>query len=230
MEKQKVLVLNGSPKAVSDTMQLTNAFLKGLNADDCYDLKTINAVEMNVQPCRGCLACMQRNDVFCPIEDDMRQILQDMTDADVIIWSFPLYCYAMPAPLKAILDRILPLSHMTMVQDSDGRVRHTSKTSVKEKRMLVISGCGFPNWEGNFDGLRIMCRNCFGQIPVICVPEAPMMNVPIAAIVADPLREKFTAAGKEFAEKGTLSAGTVAGLEEPMIPAQQYMAIVNGGQ
>ena len=96
--------------------------------------------------------------------------------------------------------------------------------------MLVISGCGFPNWEGNFDGLRIMCRNCFGKIPVICVPEAPMMNVPIAAIVADPLREKFTAAGKEFAEKGTLSAGTVAGLEEPMIPAQQYMAIVNGGQ
>ncbi|MBO2517699.1 MAG: hypothetical protein CW338_10625 [Clostridiales bacterium] len=227
MDKKKVLVLNGSPKPVSDTMQLTGAFLKGLNAEDKYDVKIINVIEKNVQPCRGCFACMHSNEVFCPIEDDMREILSDIMAADVLIWSFPLYCYAMPSHLKAVLDRILPLNHMTMVKESDGRVHHAEKADVKEKKILVISGCGFPNWEGNFDGLRIMCRNCFGDAPVICVPETPMMNVPAAAPAADPLRARFTAAGVEFDQTGTLSPQTSGGLEWHMIPAEQYIAIVN---
>ena len=34
----KVLVLNGSPKEKSDTMCLTNAFLKGLNKENGFDI------------------------------------------------------------------------------------------------------------------------------------------------------------------------------------------------
>ena len=35
---------------------------------------------------------------------------------------------------------------------------------------VVICGCGFPHWEGNFDSLKLMCKTCFGNPEMICVP------------------------------------------------------------
>lgn len=225
---KKVLILNGSPKKVSDTMQLTNAFLKGLTESGAYRGEILNTIDLHIAPCRGCFSCMRSDKVRCVIEDDMGMILEKLCDADLVIWSFPLYCYSLPSHLKAVLDRTLPLSRMAMTQTEDGRVAHVGKGGY-HAAALVISGCGFPAWEGNFDALRIQCRNCFGPAaPVICVPETPMMNVPEARIVSDPLRERFTRAGREYAQTGTLCRETIEGLETPMIPREQYLAIVNG--
>ena len=65
---------------------------------------------------------------------------------------------------------------------------------------------------------------------MIFVPEAPLLNVPGAAIVADPLLSKFEKAGEEFEKTMTLSKETVASLEMPMIPKEEYLRIVNGSQ
>ena len=77
--------------------------------------------------------------------------------------------------------------------------------------------------------LRKMCEVCFGGPDMVCVPETPMLNVPEAAIVADPLLARFEAAGEEYAESLTLSPETVAALETPMIPKEEYIRQVNGG-
>ena len=95
-------------------------------------------------------------------------------------------------------------------------------------RTLVICGCGFPDWEGNFDSLRRQCRQCFGNLEIVCVPETPMLNVPAAAVVADPLLARFEEAGAEYARALALSPETVAALEAPMIPKDAYIRIVNG--
>ena len=73
-----------------------------------------------------------------------------------------------------------------------------------------------------------MCRACFGNLDMVCVPETPMLNVPAAAVVADPLLARFEKAGEEYAAALTLSAQTVAELERPMIPAEEYIRNVNG--
>ena len=56
----------------------------------------------------------------------------------------------------------------------------------------------------------------------------PLLNVPQAAIVADPLLEKFQRAGEEYAAALRLSPETVTALETPMIPAEEYIRNVNG--
>ena len=224
----KVLVLNGSPKKASDTFRLTEAFLKGLNRGQNHEIKVINVIEKSIAPCRGCFGCWQSMDGHCVISDDQNVILDDYRNAELIIWSFPLYCYGMPSHLKAVLDRTIPLLKMKMVQRADGVVQHETLVDFSKMHTLVISGCGFPDWDGNFDALRIMCRNCFGDPEMVFVPEAPLLNVPAAAVAADPLLAKFEKAGEEYEKTLSLSKETVASLETPMISKEEYLRNVNG--
>ena len=224
----KILVLNGSPKKKSDTFGLTDAFLKGLNNDNKHEVTVVDVIDKKIAPCRGCFGCWQRMDGHCVIQDDQNEILDLYRDSDVIIWSFPLYCYGMPSHLKAVLDRTIPLVKMRMVQLPDGTVRHEALADFSKIHTVIICGCGFPDWEGNFDGLKIMCRNCFGNLNMVCVPETPLLNVPQAAIVAEPLLERFKKAGEEYNSSLTLSAETLTELERPMISAEEYIRNVNG--
>lgn len=150
----KVLVLNGSPKKKSDTFRLTDAFLRGLNKNHEHEVHIINVIEKEILPCRGCFSCQKQLDGHCVIKDDQNGILDLYRNADVIIWSFPLYCYGMPSHLKAVLDRTIPLVKMNM--------------------------------------------------------------------------ERFEKAGEEYAVLLTLSPETIAALETPMIPKEEYIRQVNG--
>ena len=224
----KILVLNGSPKKKSDTFRMTEAFLKGLNKDNEHEVNVISVIDKDIAPCRGCFGCWEQGDGHCIFNDDQNGILDLYRSADLIIWSFPLYCYSMPSHLKAVLDRTIPLLKMDMVQQPDGSVRHIRLVDFSRIHTLVICGCGFPDWDGNFDSLRLMCKTCFRDPDMVFVPEAPLMNVPKAAIVADPLLERFVKAGEEYALTLTLSAETVRELETPMIPKEEYIRNVNG--
>lgn len=224
----KILVLNGSPKAKSDTMHLTNAFLEGITANGNHQIEIINVIEKNIKPCTGCFACWKVQNGKCIQNDDQNDILDKIVDSDVIIWSFPLYCYSMPSHLKAVVDRTIPLVKMSM-KEENGIVRHDSLVDLSKKRYVVISGCGFPNWDGNFDGLKLQCRNMFGRnTTMVCVPETPMLNVPSAAPLTGPLLEKFVKAGAEYGQNLALSEETIKLLETPMLPNDIYIQIVNG--
>ena len=134
----------------------------------------------------------------------------------------------MPSHLKAVLDRTIPLIRMKMVQEADGSVRHEPLADFSRIHTVVICGCGFPDWAGNFESLRLQCRQCFGDPVTVFVPEAPMLNVPHAAALADQLLARFEKAGEEYACSLTLSSETKSGLEAPMIPKETYIRIVNG--
>ena len=225
----KILVLNGSPKKKSDTFRLTEAFLKGLDRERKHEVRIVSVIERKIAPCRGCFECWQQMNGHCIIPDDQNEILDLYRDSDVIIWSFPLYCYGMPSHLKAVLDRTIPLVKMKMIRQADGTVRHEALADFSRIHTVVICGCGFPHWKGNFDSLKLMCGTCFGNLNMICVPETPMLNVPEAAPAADPLLARFEKAGEEYAHSLSLSPETVADLEKPMIPEEEYIRIVNGG-
>jgi multimeric flavodoxin WrbA len=89
------------------------------------DVHIIHVVDQHIEYCTGCFSCM-RNGGTCIHEDDMRQILNEILESDLLLLSFPLYCYGMPAPLKALIDRTLPLSNMAMQKVGD-RYEHVGR-------------------------------------------------------------------------------------------------------
>lgn len=225
----KILVLNGSPKRErSDTMCITRAFLDGMNEVAPQEVQTINVVDRHIEYCTGCFACM-RNGGTCIHGDDMRAILEEILSSDLLIWSFPLYCYGMPAPLKALLDRTLPLSSMAMQKVGD-RYEHVGQADFSHLRYLMICGCGFPNSKHNFEPAVAQFKLCFpGNHTIITVPESPMFNAPGAAVVTEPRLTRVKQAGRQFAETGEIDASLLEEICSPMIPDEQYAAIVNGG-
>ena len=226
----KILVLNGSPKREqSDTMHMTRAFIEGMQDAADVQVTTIHAIDKRIEYCTGCFACMH-NGGTCVYDDDMRGILEEMLKSDVLLFSFPLYCYGMPAPLKALIDRILPLSSMSMEKVGD-RYEHVGQADFSHLRYVMICGCGFPNSRHNFEPAVAQFRLLFPcDHTILTVPESPMFNVPEAKPVTEPRLALIRAAGKAYAETGAIPEALMNEIGSPMIPEEVYAAIVNGGK
>ena len=226
----KILVLNGSPKREqSDTLHITRAFLEGMQAADAQEIHVIHVIDKHIEPCTGCFSCM-RSGGTCIHDDDMYAILEEILASDLLIWSFPLYCCGMPAPLKALLDRTLPLSSMAMRKVGD-RYEHVEQADFSRLRYLMICGCGFPNGRHNFEPAVAQFRLCFpGRHPILTVPESPMFSAPEAAAVTEPRLALVRKAGEQYARRREIAPELLEEIGSPMIPEEQYAAIVNGGR
>ena len=226
----KILVLNGSPKREkSDTLHITRAFLDGMQDAASQEIHIINVIDRHIEYCTGCFAC-KRNGGTCIHDDDMQAILKEILDSDLLLFSFPLYCYGMPAPLKALLERTMPLSSMAMQKVGD-RYEHVGQADFSHLRYLMICGCGFPNSRHNFEPAVAQFKQCFPcNHSILTIPESPMFNVPEAAIVTEPRLALVRQAGKQYAEAGEIDAALLREIGSPMIPEDQYAAIANGEQ
>ncbi len=225
----KILVLNGSPKRQnSDTMHITRAFLHGMKDAAQQEIHVINVIDRHIEYCTGCFIC-KRNGGKCIHDDDMRAILDEILDSGLLLFSFPLYCYGMPAPLKALLDRTMPLSSMSMRKVGD-RYEHVGQADFSRLRYMMICGCGFPNSRHNFEPAVAQFKQCFpSSHTIITIPESPMFNAPEAAVVTGPRLALVKQAGKQYAETGEIDNALLAAISSSMIPEEQYAAIVNGG-
>ena len=222
----KILVLNGSPKGdKSDTMRITRAFLDGMGKQN--DVEIVDTCDKRIEYCKGCFSCM-RNGGTCVFDDDMKDLLCKVLASDVLILSFPLYCYGMPASLKAVMDRTLPLSSMRMRKVAD-RYEHAEQADFSHLKYVMISGCGFPNAKHNFEPAKMQFELMFPtNHTMICVPESPMFNSPEANVVTVPRLEKVKEAGRQFAENGSIDESLLDEITSPMIPDDLYARICNG--
>lgn len=225
----KILVFNGSPKREkSDTMCITRAFLEGMEQAGPQETDIVNVIDRHIEFCSGCLACM-RNGGVCRHDDDMRDILERIAGSELLLFSFPLYCYGMPAVLKKLVERLLPLSGIAVKRVGD-RYVHVAQADLSRQKYLMICGCGFPNSAHNFEPAAEQFRLMFRcGSTVITVPESPMFNAPEAAAVTVPRLELVKTAGLQYAETGEISAELLAEIGSPMIPEEVYAKIVSGG-
>ena len=224
----KILLFNGSPKKdKSDTMHVTRAFLAGMSDAAPQDVRAIDVIDKHIEYCRGCFAC-KKNGGTCQHDDDMRGILDAILDSDLLLFSFPLYGYGMPAHLKALIDRTMPLSSMAMRKVGD-RYEHPAQADFSRLRYLMICGCGFPNARRNFEPAVAQFKLLFPRNhTIVTVPESPMFNAPEAAPVTVPRLALVRRVGAQYAATGQIDPDLLAEISSPMIPEETYAAIVNG--
>ena len=225
--EMKILLFNGSTKKEnSDTMHITRAFIEGMKDVGEQDIHEVDIIDRHIEYCRGCFSCM-RNGGSCIYDDDMKEILKEIKKRDILIFSYPLYAYGMPASLKAMIDRLLPITSMEM-REVNGSYRHVGQTDFSNHRYVMICGCGFPNSRDNFEPAVAQFEKLFPENhTVITIPESPMFNAPEAAPVTVPRLELVKEAGKRYAENFCIAENLLEEIATPMIPEDQYARIVN---
>ena len=226
----KILTLNGSPRgAASNTFQLTQAFLEGLRQEleSPLIVKTRMINELNLSPCQGCFRCWTATPGTCVIPDAMAEVLEEMRSADLILWSFPLYYFGMPGPVKTLLDRCLPLNLPWMERDADGRPVHPRRDQNARMKSILISTCGFTTIENNYEALIRQFDLAFGDSLKILCPQGELFAHPELHRQTSAYLAQVTQAGQEYARTKTLSDSTLRRLSEPMLPEETFISLAN---
>jgi len=225
-----ILVINGSPKGEkSNTSKLTNAFIEGLNAAGNHSVEKITVTGKNIAPCRGCFCCWEKTPGKCVITDDMPGILTQLKNAELIIWSFPLYCFGMPSQTKALVDRmVMPNNLPDIVMQEDGSARHVSRYGPQNQRHVLISTCGFFTVQNNYEPLIKQFGILFGDdcTKILC-PQGELFRIPQLSGRTDEYLSCVTKAGEEYITTGAISADTQKTLIEPLYPTEQFLEMAN---
>lgn len=112
---KKVLILSGSPRKNGNSDMLCDEFMRGA-MDAGNAVEKIRVAEKKIDYCSGCYYCQQSGGV-CAKKDDMAELLQKMSDANVIVLASPVYFYSVDAQLKTVIDRTV--ARWTEVRDKE---------------------------------------------------------------------------------------------------------------
>lgn len=103
---KNILILSTSPRRKGNSAALAEAFAEGAREAGNH-AEIVTLCDMKLEFCRGCLACQKTG--RCIINDDVRDLLPKIHDADVLIFATPIYYYEMSGQMKTLIDRINPL-------------------------------------------------------------------------------------------------------------------------
>lgn len=100
---KNVLVISSSPRKGGNSDLLCDSFIDGARQAG-HNAEKIFLHNRKINYCTGCGLCVKRG-IECMQKDDMKEILDKMIAADVIVMATPVYFYTMCAQMKTLIDR-----------------------------------------------------------------------------------------------------------------------------
>lgn len=98
----KAVLFNGSPRQ-GNTCAALGALKKGLANIEDLEIKEINANDAGVSPCIACESCKPSG--VCVFDDDTNNIMDDVIEADMLVFASPVYWWGLTAQLKTVIDK-----------------------------------------------------------------------------------------------------------------------------
>jgi multimeric flavodoxin WrbA len=130
-----IISINSSPHGRhGSTQAMINAMLKGLESPE-NEISSVILLEKNIEHCRGCYTCWFKTPGVCIINDDMKELIGMLSNADLIILGTPMYYINISGRMKVFFDRLLATS---------GHLHPELGTSKENKipNVIMMSSCG----------------------------------------------------------------------------------------
>ena len=103
---KNVIIIASSPRKNGNSNALVKAFEKGAK-EAGNSVETVYLAGKKIEFCCGCMSC--NHTLRCVIRDDVKEILEKMQGADVVVFATPIYYYSVSGQLKTFFDRTSPL-------------------------------------------------------------------------------------------------------------------------
>jgi len=221
-----ILVINASPyMRRSSTSIILNSFLSGIR-EAGGEITLFNLAQLEIHPCRGDLSCWFRKKKECIQHDDMDKLRKPFEDANVVVFSTPVYCDGVPGQLKIMIDRLVAGGN-ALLEIRDNHTHHPVPDSHQLKQFVLISSCGL--WEiDNFDPmithLKAFCKNIgFTFCGALLRPHAfAMKNNDINDIL-----KAAKDAGRELVQCSSISEKNEIIVRREIVSREEYIDIIN---
>ncbi len=158
----KTLILEGSARKKGHTAEMLTQVAECLPGE----IEIIRCYEKNVRPCVDCRYCW-KHPACTQKDEDMAQIYKAIDGCDNIILAAPMYFYAVPAPMKCVIDRL-------QVYWGSHRRKDRDKISPK-KGALILTG-GAPSFENQFTAAEISLKGVLRDVNASCEAVVTMAN------------------------------------------------------
>ena len=136
---KKIVVITGSPRKNGNSFAMTDAFIKTAEAKG-HTITRFDSAFKKVGGCRACETCFSTGKA-CTFDDDFNTIAPAILEADVIVFTMPVYWYSIPAQIKGVIDRIF--SMVVGGKDIAGK-ECALITCCEEDDMSVMDGVRIP--------------------------------------------------------------------------------------
>ncbi|PKL59587.1 MAG: iron-sulfur protein [Methanomicrobiales archaeon HGW-Methanomicrobiales-4] len=134
----KVIGLNASPKGKdSNTLKLVQAVLAGAK-DEGAETELVDLYTLDIKYCTACGACYATGE--CTLLDDFSDLFEKIMNADGIVLGAPNYINSVPAPMKALFDRMADAIHCQMFTGKFGCSVCTAGGSGEKDVMKYMNG------------------------------------------------------------------------------------------
>ena len=104
---KKIIVITGSPRKNGNSFAMTDHFVQAAEKKG-HTVTRFDAAMMQIGGCHACETCFKTGKA-CSFDDDFNQIAPAILDADVLVFTMPVYWYSIPAQIKGVIDRIYSL-------------------------------------------------------------------------------------------------------------------------
>ncbi len=156
---KNIVVFDGGArnKKLSKTTFMVDKFIEGAKSVGA-NVEEYKLSKLDIHQCDGCYMCWTKIPGECVHKDVMTELREKYRSADLVVFASPLYIFNVTGIMKTFMDRLLPILKPYMLLDEkDGHISHPDRfPELGEQGMVVFSASGFPDIDGNFDGLRGM--------------------------------------------------------------------------
>jgi multimeric flavodoxin WrbA len=104
LEKKNILVLTGSPRKNGNSDRMADAFIKGALSVG-HEVTKFETAWKEIKGCKACKTCWSKGKP-CTFQDDFDELAPLLEEADVIVFSTPLYWFSFPTQIKAAIDKM----------------------------------------------------------------------------------------------------------------------------
>lgn len=136
---KKIVVITGSPRKNGNSFAMTDAFIDEAKAKG-HEVVRFDAALKSVGGCRACETCFKTGKA-CSFDDDFNKIAPSILEADVVVFTTPVYWYSFPAQIKGVIDRLF--SFCVAGKDVAGK-KCALITCCEENDMSVMDGVRIP--------------------------------------------------------------------------------------
>lgn len=102
----KITILNGSPRHNGNTQIMADTFSETAR-ENGHTVNILNIANMNIRGCLGCKYCYSHGGK-CVQDDDMENVLAELSDTDMVVFASPVYWFDMTHSLRPLLTVCTP--------------------------------------------------------------------------------------------------------------------------